>query len=64
MLCVVQVGWVQRENSEHGYGSSEGNPIPKEGRIRIHKQTGGVGFVTAMRMGEEERGGYCNAVGI
>jgi hypothetical protein len=33
-------------------------------RIRIRKQVGGVGFVIAMRTGEEERRVYCNAVGI
>jgi len=40
----VQVGWVQHGNSEHGYEACERNPIPKERRIRICKQIGGVGF--------------------
>ena len=48
---------MQRGNLEQGYDARERNPI------RIRKQVGGVGFVIAMRM-SEERGVYCNAVGM
>ena len=61
VLCRL-VG-VRRGNSEHGYETCEGNPISKEGRIWIHKQVGGKVRI-AMRMDDEGRGVYCNAVGI
>ena len=47
-------------NTEHGYEARKGNPIPKEGRIRIRNL---VGFVITMQM-DEERGAYCNTVEI
>jgi hypothetical protein len=48
---------------EHRHEAREENPITKEGKIRICKQVGGVGFVIVMRM-DEEQGVHCNAVGI
>ena len=53
----------ESRNMEHGYEACEGNPILKEGKIRIRKQIRGhVGFVI-MRI-DEERGVHCNAVRI
>lgn len=39
VLTAMQVGWVERGNSEHGYKAHEVNPIPNGG-IRIPKQVG------------------------
>ena len=62
MPCRVVACNAENRNTDHGYEAREGNPIHKEGKIRIRKQVGGVGFVIATRV--DKRGVYCNTVGI
>jgi hypothetical protein len=62
VLCRLVGRNAETRNMEHGYEGREGNPIPKKGRIRL-MQVGGVGFIIATRM-DEEQAAYCNVVGI